>query len=792
MSTDALPGRDTSRNARCAPPGDAVMRAAQILHQAPADLPYVILGGSAVHLVEEDTALRLIGERAVQSGATLAVVSANLDHLHHFGVGGRWHGVLEHAEAPGALEFLTLLDGMPLVHHAEALTGRPWPRLAGSDLIGPILDEAGRVGASVGFLGGPEDALQQLRDGLAVRRPTLKVAGTWSPPRAVVADPAASGRLAEHIRRADVDILVVGMGKPRQELWVAQHGLATGAKVLLAFGAVVDFLAGRVSRAPGWMARSGLEWSYRLALEPRRLSRRYLLDGPEAYLRLRHESRAAKNWRPPHVRDDNIVDITMIVTSDRAPSETVLDGLRHSSGDLTTRIVVAEGDPWDAFDSVGPTRAVLLVAPGQRPAPGAVSLLWKRLWQDGVGAVVPRTTAPDGATEHTLRFSRTASRVWGERLLGMRLPGRPSWSTLTDRDVEAYQHAHPVQDALPGCILLRADIAERYAASPSRRRPSGPALGARETGWSVWYEPTAVVCRADLAAIDSLESRDDPSEFPKGSIVIPAHNEGAVLDRTLSGLAPVIATGRVDVIVACNGCTDETADIARRHSGTDVIELPNASKALALNAADSAAGLWPRLYLDADIEISPATIRAMFAAVNNLQPRAARAPYAYDVDGASPLVRAYHRARTRLPAPPSDLWGAGAFVLNEAARGLFGAFPHLVADDLFVSAVIDDNAKVAVDAEPVVVRAPRTVRGLFAVVRRSCRGSRELARATGLNDPTAGGTLRALIRTTRSPVGLWDTLVYVAFASSARLSLRRRTERTWERDDSSRLRGSRA
>jgi N-acetylglucosaminyldiphosphoundecaprenol N-acetyl-beta-D-mannosaminyltransferase len=81
-----------------------------------------------------------------------------------------------------------------------------------------------------------------------------------------------------------VTILVVCLGKPRQEEWIAEHGYASGAKVCLAFGAAVDFLAGRVSRAPQWMANYGFEWAWGLVREPRRLDRRYLLQGPKAYL----------------------------------------------------------------------------------------------------------------------------------------------------------------------------------------------------------------------------------------------------------------------------------------------------------------------------------------------------------------------------------------------------------------------------------------------------------------------------------------------------------------------------
>ena len=95
----------------------------------------------------------------------------------------------------------------------------------------------------------------------------------------------SSAALAAAIRDARTDILIVSLGKPRQEQWVDRYGHATGAQVYLPCGGAVDFLTGRTSRAPHWMQRFGLEWFYRLTREPRRLARRYLLQGPFALLR---------------------------------------------------------------------------------------------------------------------------------------------------------------------------------------------------------------------------------------------------------------------------------------------------------------------------------------------------------------------------------------------------------------------------------------------------------------------------------------------------------------------------
>ena len=98
-------------------------------------------------------------------------------------------------------------------------------------------------------------------------------------------------------------------------------------------------------------------------------------------------------------------------------------------------------------------------------------------------------------------------------------------------------------------------------------------------------------------------------DFPHGAVIIPAHNESQVIGRTLEPLAPLAAAGVIDVFVVCNGCVDDTAEIARGFDGVTVLEMGQASKSAALNAGDAAATVWPRLYLDADIQITPAAVR---------------------------------------------------------------------------------------------------------------------------------------------------------------------------------------
>ena len=188
----------------------------------------VTLGGALVNLMDFERAVELVMDRAQHGGAKpLGVCSANLDHLRHFGSGSRWYGTLDQ---PAPVEWLTLLDGAPLVTEAARVTGQAWPRLAGSDVVEPLLDEAERRGLRVGFLGGSPQAQELIRKRFARERPGLTVAGWWAPERPVLADVNASRLLAADIAAAAVDLLVVGLGKPRQELWIAEYGPVVGSQ----------------------------------------------------------------------------------------------------------------------------------------------------------------------------------------------------------------------------------------------------------------------------------------------------------------------------------------------------------------------------------------------------------------------------------------------------------------------------------------------------------------------------------------------------------------------------------
>ena len=266
-----------------------------------------------------------------------------------------------------------------------------------------------------------------------------------------------------------------------------------------------------------------------------------------------------------------------------------------------------------------------------------------------------------------------------------------------------------------------------------------------------------------ITRLATEKSIDDKS--PQGSVVIPAHNEEQVIGRLLAPLSNAVRHGEFEVIVACNGCTDRTAEIARSFPGVSVIELKRGSKPAALNAADSVAQSWPRIYLDADVNISVRAIRAVLNYLaDDSTPRAARPPFRYDVGGASAYVRSFYRARSRIATTSDRLWGAGVYALNAHARRKFTNFPTVIADDLFVDGQFTPRQKTILETDPVIVSTPRTIRTLISILRRTYRGNSELAASNLLAvspNPTSG-TLAELLRNSRRPSELLDSAVYVA------------------------------
>ena len=174
-------------------------------------------------------------------------------------------------KAINAAAALVLADGAPVVW-ASRWQDTPVPeRVAGSDLIYDLCERAAARGDRLFLLGGAEGVAVEAANRLQARYPGLVIAGTACPSPEELAGEA----LLDVIRRAKPDLLLVALGQPKGEFWIADHGEALGVPVSVQVGATLDFLAGRVKRAPRWIQKIGMEWSYRMWLEPARLAPRY-------------------------------------------------------------------------------------------------------------------------------------------------------------------------------------------------------------------------------------------------------------------------------------------------------------------------------------------------------------------------------------------------------------------------------------------------------------------------------------------------------------------------------------
>jgi N-acetylglucosaminyldiphosphoundecaprenol N-acetyl-beta-D-mannosaminyltransferase len=160
-------------------------------------------------------------------------------------------------------------------------------RVYGPDLVLAVLERAAAEGWRTYFYGGAPGVAEELADRMSQRFPGLVVVGTVSPEY-----PPVPGADVEAINEAAPDLVWVGLSTPTQERWMAAHREALHAPVLVGVGAAFDIHAGRLAQAPRWVQRSGLEWAYRLAREPRRLARRYLRNNPAFVLSImRHPPR---------------------------------------------------------------------------------------------------------------------------------------------------------------------------------------------------------------------------------------------------------------------------------------------------------------------------------------------------------------------------------------------------------------------------------------------------------------------------------------------------------------------
>lgn len=278
---------------------------------------------------------------------------------------------------------------------------------------------------------------------------------------------------------------------------------------------------------------------------------------------------------------------------------------------------------------------------------------------------------------------------------------------------------------------------------------------------------------------------------PSFSVVVPAHDEAAVIDRCLGALLADAAPGEVEVVVAASACTDGTAARAAAHGGdVRVVEVSDPGKIAAITAGDAAATAFPRVYLDADVVLTTAAARATAALLRGETVMAAAPRAEIVADGCPRIIAWHHRAFAALPVIRDGYIGSGVYALSRSGHARAMPLPQLIADDEYVRRSFAPAERATAPAT-FEMRPPRTV---AAYVRRALRGRAgnvELARsgiALATQDGAQPSGVRALLPMLREP-RMWAPVAsFVALTVLVRLrvAVHGAAPVAWNRDLTSR------
>jgi glycosyltransferase involved in cell wall biosynthesis len=277
------------------------------------------------------------------------------------------------------------------------------------------------------------------------------------------------------------------------------------------------------------------------------------------------------------------------------------------------------------------------------------------------------------------------------------------------------------------------------------------------------------------------------------SIIIPAHNEAAVIGRCLSAMLRDAAPGELEIVVVANGCKDDTAAVARAVSpDVKVIETQTPGKSNAINVGDAAATGFPRFYVDADIALDISAIRRVAEVLRGGTFLAAAPRAQFELSDRSWFVRAFYDIWQRTPYIAAGMIGSGVYAVSEEGRKRWDKIPLITADDAFVRLQFRPHERTVVSDCSFTLRPPTSLAGLVKIKTRGHFGNIELKQVQPelfKNEGESHG--RALPKLARNPL-LWPKLavyLYVRLKSrrAAEARLAKGDHKTWERDDSSRL-----
>lgn len=199
------------------------------------------------------------------------VVTPNVDHIVMLETDVELKNIYRDAS-------LILADGKPLLWISKWYKTPIKEKISGSDLFPLLCEMAAKKGYSMFFLGAAEGVAAKAAENLKKKYNGLEIVGTYSPPYGFEKDEIESEKIIDMVKEAHPDILILGLGSPKQEKFVYHYCKDLGIPISLGLGASLDFEAGNIRRAPKWMSNHGLEWLYRLIKEPKRMFKRYIID----------------------------------------------------------------------------------------------------------------------------------------------------------------------------------------------------------------------------------------------------------------------------------------------------------------------------------------------------------------------------------------------------------------------------------------------------------------------------------------------------------------------------------
>ncbi len=239
--------------------------------QANSPFSRIDLGNVAIDVATEAETCAHIAE-CLERGRGGNVVTVNLDHLLRCKRSADYHQLVSRAD-------LVVADGMPLVW-ASRMQGTPLPeRVAGSSLCLSLAATLASSSRRIFLLGGDPGVAEVAAEVLSQRFPGLQIAGTYCPPFGFEKDPAQLELIRRRIAESAPDVVYVALGSPKQEQLIERLRSEFPGVWWTGIGISLSFITGDVRRAPRWVQRIGCEWIHRLVQEPRRLGRRYLVDG---------------------------------------------------------------------------------------------------------------------------------------------------------------------------------------------------------------------------------------------------------------------------------------------------------------------------------------------------------------------------------------------------------------------------------------------------------------------------------------------------------------------------------